>query len=411
MIGAGVFTTSGFALEALGDPAWVLIAWVVGGLIALCGAASYAGLALQIRDSGGEYLYLARVIHPLAGFVAGWVSLLAGFTAAIAFAALACEAYLAPLLPVELPGGIMAAALVLLAALLHGLRVTVGAVAQNLLVGIKLALIAAFIGACFLAAADTTAPPAVTVATSVSPLSFAQNLVWISLSYSGFNAAVYVAGEARDRPAVARALWLGTALVTGIYLLLNYVFVALPDAAAVRGQPDVAAAAARSIGGPALAAMARAIILLALVTSVFSMLMAGPRVYARMAEDGLLPATLRLREHGPRAAIVFQAVLAVAVIWLSDLKTLLSYLGFTLSLSAAAAVGCLFVVHRRSPELARPAGYPWMPVTFVAATLAMALLAAVRQPVELAAALLTLASGGAMYAGVRRWLPTRGACV
>jgi len=406
MIGAGVFTTSGFALEALGDPAWVLIAWLIGGLIALCGAASYAGLALQIQASGGEYVYLARVIHPLAGFVAGWVSLLAGFTAAIAFAALACEAYLQPLLPVRLPDGSIAAALVLLAALLHGLRVSVGATTQNLLVVLKLALIAAFIVTSFFVFAESVTPPAAIAAAKVSPLSFAQNLVWISLSYSGFNAAVYVAGEARDARAVARALWLGTGLVTVVYLLLNYVFVALSDVEAISGRADVAAAAAQSIGGPALATMVRIIIVLALVTSVFSMLMAGPRVYARMADDGLLPAALRLREHGPRGAIAFQAILAVAVTWLADLKALLTYLGFTLSLSAAVTVACLFVVHRRSPELPRPLGYPWMPAIFVAATLTLAALAAARQPLELAVALLTLASGAAMYAAIRQLMPS-----
>jgi amino acid transporter len=411
MIGAGVFTTSGFALEALDDPAWVLIAWVVGGLIALCGAASYAGLALQIQASGGEYVYLARVIHPLAGFVAGWVSLLAGFTAAIAFAALACEAYLQPLLAADLPAGSVAAALVLLAAALHWLRVAIGAAAQNLLVIVKLLLIAAFIGTSFLLAAESTSRLPAADATSVSPMRFAQNLVWISLSYSGFNAAVYVAGEAQDPRSVARALWLGTALVTVVYLMLNYVFVALPDTAAVIGRADVAAAAAESIGGSMLALMVRGIIVLALVTSVFSMLMAGPRVYARMADDGLLPSALKLRSQGPRGAIALQAVLAVAVIGLTDLKTLLSYLGFTLSLSAAAAVTCLFVVHRRSPELRRPWGYPWMPAIFVSATLALAALAALRQPLELAAALLTLASGAGVYAVMRRLMPTAGASV
>jgi len=411
MIGAGVFTTSGFALKALGDPTWVLIAWIVGGCIALCGAASYAGLALQIHASGGEYVYLARVVHPLAGFVAGWVSLLAGFTAAIAFAALACEAYLRPLLPVEPTNGSIASALVMLAALLHALRVSIGAAAQNLLVALKLLLIAAFIAASFLLSADSGTLQPQASAAQLSPWSFAQNLVWISLSYSGFNAAIYVAGEARDSGTVARALWIGTGLVTVAYLLLNYVFVALPESAAVTGRADVAAAAAEFIGGSSLAFMVRAIVVLALVTSVFSMLMAGPRVYARMADDGLLPAALKLRKQGPRGAIAFQAVLAVLVIWLTDLKTLLSYLGFTLSLSAAAAVGCLFVVHRRSPELGRPAGYPWVPALFIAATLTLAALAAVRQPVELAAALLTLASGAAIYAVIRRLMPTAGASV
>ena len=96
MIGAGVFTTSGFALADLGTPDRVMVAWLTGGVLAVCGALSYGALVRRITDSGGEYLFLSRVIHPAAGFVAGWVSLLAGFTGAIAFAASALEAYALP---------------------------------------------------------------------------------------------------------------------------------------------------------------------------------------------------------------------------------------------------------------------------------------------------------------------------
>jgi APA family basic amino acid/polyamine antiporter len=92
MIGAGVFTTSGFALADLGTPGRVLLAWLVGGLIALCGASSYGALAHRMTESRGEYLFLSQAIHPLLGILAGWTLLLAGFTGAFAFAATACAA-------------------------------------------------------------------------------------------------------------------------------------------------------------------------------------------------------------------------------------------------------------------------------------------------------------------------------
>ena len=95
MIGVGAFTTSGFALADLGSPTQVIVAWVVGGAIALCGALSYAGIAARLPGNGGEYLFLSRAVHPLLGFLAGWVSLFAGFTAPIAVAAHGFEAYLA----------------------------------------------------------------------------------------------------------------------------------------------------------------------------------------------------------------------------------------------------------------------------------------------------------------------------
>lgn len=401
MIGVGVFTTSGFALADLGSPRLVMLAWIAGGLIAFTGALSYAGLARRVAESGGEYVFLARLVHPLAGFVAGWVSLLAGFTAAIAFAALAFEAYAAPFLPAWLPANGGAVGIVALTAILHGARVQAGATAQNAVVIVKLALITAFV--IYAAAAGMAAPPPPPPPPPpFSAAAFAGSLVWISLSYSGFNAAVYVSGEARRAAEVPRALWLGTALVTLVYLALNAIFVLLAPYEAVAGRADVAAAAAAAIGGPVLETTIRVIVVLALVTSVFSMMMAGPRVYARMAGDGVLPQALAYRGAAPRAAIALQAALAVLVVLASDLRSLLGYLGFTLSLSAAATVAALFA--RRGTAAPRPAvpGYPLTPAVFIGATLLLAALAARRSPVELAAAVVTVASGCLLYAILAR---------
>ncbi len=99
MIGSGVFTTSGFSVASLRSPAWVMVAWLIGGMIAICGALSYGMLARLMPQSGGEYLYLSRTIHPAVGFLGGWISLTAGFTGAIALTALTCEEYLIPQRP------------------------------------------------------------------------------------------------------------------------------------------------------------------------------------------------------------------------------------------------------------------------------------------------------------------------
>lgn len=400
MIGAGVFTTSGFALADLGSANRVVVAWVVGGGIALSGAVSYGGLVRRMTESGGEYLFLSRVIHPVAGFIAGWVSLLAGFTGAIAFAARTFETYAFPARPEWLPSGVAASAMVLLAAVLHGVRVRTGAVSQNLAVVLKVVMIvgfllfAAFVGMTQGAAA---APPP---ATPFSLTVFAGSLVWISLSYSGFNAAVYVAGEARDAQRNApRALWIGTAVVTILYVALNAAFVYLPPFETVVGREDVAAAAARAIGGQPAALAIRAITVFALVTSVFSLVMAGPRVYARMADDGVFPRFFRFGGNGaPAAAILGQAALAIAVILISDLRGLLSYLGLTLSISAALAVASLFVIARREGRQAVSVwGYPFTPMFYVLVTLVLAGIAGWREPMQFLAAVVTIVSGSVVY--------------
>ncbi|MEE8536045.1 MAG: APC family permease [Kiloniellales bacterium] len=401
MVGAGVFTTSGFALGDLGSREVVLWAWAVGGLLATCGALSYGALARRIPESGGEYTFLSVTVHPLAGFLAGWISLLAGFTAPIAAAALALQAYLGPVLDAELDAewstGWLGTGAILAAGAMHGLRLREGVVAQNIAVAVKLVAIAVFVvmGAARLpevVAAPGPAPPFELGA-------FAVTLIWISFSYSGWNAAVYVAGEVRNpQRNLQRSLLLATGLVTAVYLALNAVFVYAAPVSALAGVPDVGGVAAEHLGGPGLRAGLSVLVSLALFTSISSMVMAGPRVYARMAEDGLFPAIFGRRGDVPGAAVALQVVLAIAVVWLTELRDLLSYIGFTLGLSAAATVVGLMVLRRREgPERVPVPGYPWVPLLFVGTTLAASGFLVQRQPLEAAFGLLTAASGIPLY--------------
>lgn len=409
MIGAGVFTTSGFALGDLGSPLRVIAAWIVGAFLALCGAMSYGALARLHPESGGEYLYLSRVIHPLAGFIAGWISLLAGFTATIAYAALTFVAYALP--SVSSPGltNLLACALIAFAVLLHAFQVSPGARLQNLTVAVKVVLI---LGFCSLAVfgSDTSSWAGLRETTHgtypAKPFSisvFALSLMWISFSYSGFNAAVYLGSEvpsARER--IPHALLLGTALTSLLYVAINTVFVLAPSYTLAAHQRDIAAIAAIAIGGESLALVVRLTVSLALLTSVLALVMLGPRVYAKMADDGLFPRSLRFKGATPAMAIVTQGVLAIAVVWIAGLQQLLSYLGFTLGLSSAATVLSLFVAVGRRPSLARALpGYPWAPAVYVIATVSFALLAATINWLEMLAALLTVASGGLLFVCIR----------
>jgi APA family basic amino acid/polyamine antiporter len=322
MIGAGVFTTSGFALADLGDRRFVMLAWVLGGVLALCGALSYGALARRIPESGGEYTFLTATVHPLAGFLAGWVSLLAGFTAPIAAAALGLQAYLAgaggPLAGLERPEWIGTGAIAA-AGLMHGLRLGAGVWLQNAAVAVKLLVIAGFVTL----GLGALPPAAATAPASAPPFdlgAFAVTLVWISFSYSGWNAAVYVAGEVRD-PArnLHRSLWLATSLVTLAYLGLNAAFLWAAPATALAGNAEVGAIAAEALGGPSWRRAVSVLVALALFTSISSMVMAGPRVYARMAHDGLFPRMFRAGAEVPAAAVALQVGLAIVVVWSAGL--------------------------------------------------------------------------------------------
>jgi APA family basic amino acid/polyamine antiporter len=402
-VGAGVFTTSGFALADLGSRGLVMAAWAVGGALALCGALSYGALARRIPESGGEYTFLARIAHPLAGFVAGWVSMLAGFTAPIAAAAHALGAYLEGLGPRALDPVWIGTLAIAGAGVLHAVRLQGGIALQNAAVVVKLLAAFAFI-ALGSAVLSRGAPPAAAPPASFDAGAFAVTLVWISFAYSGWNAAVYIGGEVRDgERELPRALVHGTLLVIVLYLALNAVILWSAPTEALAGVPEVGAVAAEALGGARLRAALSALVALALFTSISSMVMAGPRVYAQMARDGVLPSVLARADEAPRVAIALQVGLAVAVLHSSGLLALLGYIGFTLGLCAAATVLALLALRRRegAASITIP-GYPFVPLVFVAGTAFASLFMALREPLQAGLGLLTALAGGPLYYLERR---------
>ena len=360
MIGAGIFTSSGFSLATLGNPGRVLLAWIVCGVWAICGAIGYGGLVKRLPQSGGEYLFLHRFVHPSVGFLAGWISVFAGFTAPIAAAALGAAIYM-------LPGAeegttqikLLATGLIVVATICHLVGVGLGTVVQNLIVGFKLALIGFTLVWAFgftdselwigqaLPERDADWLPGDLSSWSA----FIGSMSWVALSYTGFNAAIYVAGESRDATRlVPKAMLLATLLVTAIYWSLNVVYVFAADPEAIAGNPSVAVVATEHIGGESLAFVVRVSIVLSMSSSVFAMLLAGPRVYQKMAEDGVMPKVLQGKVGAPVAAIMVQAVLSIVAVNIADLLQLLKYLGLTLSACGALAVASLCWVRLKLPD-------------------------------------------------------------
>ena len=466
MIGAGVFTTSGFSLGGLGDRQYVMLAWLVGGVIAICGAISYGQLAQRITESGGEYLFLSRLVHPAVGFVAGWVSLLAGFTSAIAFAAITFESYAVPdsVRSAWLQPGMIGIATIVSFGILHSTVLRMGVTTQNVVVVLKLVFLTGFIVFAFSSYPKGWVGMAIqTDPVPFSIYTFASALVWISLSYSGFNAAVYITGEV-DNPNrnVPRALLLGTLITLIFYFALNFIFLYASDPDSIRNAEQVAAVASGAIGGDGLAILIRVIISFALLSSVSSMVLAGPRVYAKMADDGVFPKlfnssrdlsanfltentaddgnlvfkTSRIaspseRDQGteaddsnpyvapqkysspiertasdvqpsvPVAAIWLQVILAATVTYFSTLKSLLDYLGFTLSVSAAITVACILWTKRASDTTGQRVLFTVIASIYVSATIVLAALSAIGNPWQLIGFAITVGSGLALYYAIK----------
>ena len=396
MIGAGVFTTSGFALADLGSPSRVMWVWVAGGALALLGVLCYGALAARLPESGGEYLFLSRTLHPGLGFLAGWVSIWAGFTGAIALAAEAAQAYLLPWLPASMPADLVGSSLIVAAGFLHTRGLRSGALLQNVIVVAKVGLLIALIALGVSGAAPL--PASTPVAFSLG--TFTTTMMWVSLSYSGWNAAVYIGGEAAvPERSLPRSMLGATVVVTALYLALNWIFVYSAPIEELAGQEDVAALAARAIGGSVLEALVRLILVVSLVTSVSAMVMIGPRVIARMADDGLLPARLAFRGSVPSAAIWTQVALSVGILWASGLREQLTNLGWVLSLFTALTVlGLLRLRAREGSEQVRIPGYPFVPVTFLVLVFGLTGTMVIVNGSELVPAIALLASGALAWA-------------
>jgi amino acid transporter len=403
MIGSGVFTTSGFAIAALGSAKLVLLAWLVGGVIANCGAISYAELSRRLPVSGGEYTYLSRRLHPAAGFMAGWVSLTAGFSGAIAFSAVTCAAYVGGLgLFADVPENAIAAGLIIVSGLAHAFVSRPAASLQNLIVLLKVAALLVFLGtAAALLPSHQWHWEQNSAVVSDGPLwsVFAQQVMWVSLSYTGFNAAIYIASEVRNAAVtVPRALVLGTVLVTGLYLLLNLVFVSAAPAELIAGQADVAAIAARAVGGPRLEILMRIAVVLGTGSSVAGMIMTGPRVFSKMAQDGLFPRFFAAEAGGIERTVLLQSGIALLLVFTGDLRDLLNYLSSVLALSSAITVLTLLVPVRGDLERRRPAAATLLAaVCYVGGTLLTAVLLVSRQPEDLYGALITIVTGGLLW--------------
>lgn len=402
MLGTGVFTTSGFSLGGMGDSRYVLLAWLVGGAVALAGGLSYAALGLFYRQSGGEYLVLARAIHPVAGFLAGWVSLIAGFSAPIAVAALALEAYAG----MENAYWLGASAIVL-SGVLHGTTLRYGVGFQTAAVALKVAAILVFLAVAAMALDFSPLLGAFTSGAGAFDQefngwgSFFTALIWISFSYTGWNAAIYVVDDLKlpERDLRKSCLW-AVALVTLLYVLLNAVFLFSAPPELLSNQAEVGRVAARFLGGPRLEFFLSLIVCWAILTSISAMVLVGPRVYAKMAQDGLFPQVFAAdRGQIPMFSVCFQVALALAAYSLAGLGELMAYAGYLLFLCSAVTVGCVFAL----PKEARMGiGYPLLPAFYILMALCVTVFLVLREPAQAAIGLASLVVGLVVYF-LHRW--------
>lgn len=408
MVGTGVFTTSGLLLADVHSPLALLLGWAVGGLVALCGALAYGELASSLPANGGEYRFLSALYHPCVGFVAGWLSLVVGFSAPIAASARAFGEYVHAVWPcVSVLGA--GALLVVAASLLHAIHVRGGAGIQNLFALLKAALILGFVaGGLFTARSGGALCWEDSGELGLLSPAFAVGLIYISFSYSGWNGAAYLAGEVKNPGRVLpAALVLGTCLVTLLYLGLNAVFLASAPSSELVGRVEVGHVAAVHLFGAGAGRVLSGLIALALVSSVGAMMLTGPRVYEAMGEDygALHFLSYRTRSGGPVWAILVQALLALVMLFTASFGSLLTYIGVTLSACTALTVFGVFLRRPEGPSgqpLSHAWGYPVAPGLFLVFSCWMIVHAVIQRPVQVLFSALTVGVGLLLYFWIRK---------
>ncbi len=414
MVGTGVFTSLGFQLLEIRSGFALLLLWALGGLIALCGAMSYAELGAAMPRSGGEYNFLSRIYHPAAGFVSGWVSATIGFSAPTALAAMTFAAYAASVVPGGLPEWArkaMAVTLVLVLTAAHSISRRQSGGLQAFFTVLKVAAIVLF---CVLAMLLVDAPTGVRFlpesgdAAIVTSGAFAVALIYVSYAYTGWNAATYLSSEL-DEPQryLPRILFAGTAVVTVLYVALNAVFLSVAPMDAMAGEVEVGYVAAEFAFGEFGGRFAGLALSLLLISTVSAMTLAGPRVLQVIGEDfAMLRILGRVNRDGlPYVAIMLQSALTLTFILTSGFESILVFAGFTLALNSFVTVLGVFVLRLRQPDLERPYrtfGYPISPLIYLGLTAWTLGFVLANKPVEGLFGLGIVATGAVFY-----WLSAR----
>jgi len=415
MIGAGIFTTSGLLMKDLGNPLVMLGLWILGGAIALCGALSYGELGAAIPHAGGEYIFLSKLYHPIAGFLSGWVSFFVGFSAPIAASAIGFSEYFTPAFPgllhlgifgnaeAEILKKIYASLIVITFTLIHMRGIEFGSKVQNLLTVLKVGLIVGLVAAAFFSGKGT-----MTHLFQGASYKFnfggwktaGLSLMWIMFAYSGWNASAYIGSEVKNPSRnLPRSLLLGTGIVILLYLALNLFYIYAVPPADMSGVISIGRLAAGNLFGKSFENILSVLVSFALFSSLSAFIILGPRVYYSMAKDKCFfkfASDVHPVHKVPAKSVLLQGLIAV-VILIFRLDQILTFMGFSLGIFPILAVAGVFKVRRTGMSPYKMPGFPIVPIIYILAAVMILTLGFLRSPGPSSIAILTVVAGVPAY--------------
>ena len=401
MIGTGAFTTLGFQLEKLSNPAVVLTLWVFGGLLALCGAFSYAEVGTAIRKSGGEYTFLSHIYHPVVGYLSGWISITVGFAAPIALASIAFAEYL----PMQIAyPKLIAIALIVIVTAFHCRSLETSSRFQNIFTVFKIVFIFAILSIGIFVPSTGGTPVNIgnNFSTELVSAAFAVSLIYVSYSYSGWNAAAYITEEFKNPlKALPIALIGGTLMVTILYTLLQYVFLKHVPVSELAGRLDVGTVAVNNMLGAKASSVFSGAISLLLISGISAMVWIGSRVTASIAAEYRLWHFFRQKENRvPVRALILQAVISSVLILTGTFEQIMIYCGILLTVSSLLVVTGVFVLRYKNKKQENTFSSPLFPlfqIIFILASLAMIIFACFTEIKEIMLGLLNVGLGLITY--------------
>lgn len=404
MIGTGVFTSLGFQVMGIQSGFSIIMLWVVGGVLALCGALTYGEIGSAFPESGGEYNYLSKLYHPAVGFLSGWVSVTVGFAAPIAAASVALAKYVVTVYPSVHPT-MLSISIVVLITGVHSINLKSGSLFQRIFTGIKITCILLFIAFGLFHTPSHTISFVLNASAikDIFSSAFAGSLIYVTYSYSGWNAAAYISGEIKDaKKNLPKALFIGTLLVMFIYTILNFVFLQTVPISELKGVVEVGYLSASKIFGAQIGQFASLVIAVLLISTISAMILAGPRVMQSMGNNisGLKFFARANMNNVPYVAIIFQSIIALVLVLTSSFESLITYVSFTLNLFTLLTVFGIFILrykHKQVKTSYKTPLYPLTPVLFLIILLWIIINIIKERPTESLYGFITVAAGLIIY--------------
>jgi APA family basic amino acid/polyamine antiporter len=423
MVGVGVLTTSGYIMASVKSNQYTLVLWMIGGVIALCGALTLSELSAALPHAGGDYVYLYHAYGPLAGFLSGWVSFLIGFSGPTAASAFAFAKYALAAVGGDPEPSLAVQRLLATAAVLAFASIQVSgrrrtAWLQHWITGLQLGFLVALVVAGLAVGSSQCASlrdARPIDRESLGGMLYA--LVYVYYAYTGWNGASFLAGEIRDpQRMLPRAIILGTLAVMGLYLAVNTVYALALSQSELRAMIDdpantqglevvapIARIAAFRLFGARWTPWVNVIVGLMLLSTLSAYLLQGPRVLYAMARTGQFPviaARVTRNARTPAVATAFQVCMTLLLLWMGSFESIIVYASVGLSLFSMLAISAVYVLRWKRPDLERPfrtPGYPLTPAVFLGLTGLLTGAAFYQRPAASSRALLSILAGIPVY--------------